>query len=148
MGSYLNPSSKNFFESINSKIYVDKSELIQHTNAAINTRQKFLCVSRPRRFGKSMGMDMLAAYYSFGRDSAHLFDDLKISKDPNYHTHLNQYNVIKINMQEFLSSTSSMDAMLKQLKKYITFDILDEYEDKVRFRDEDNFVQDKLFHVI
>ena len=54
MGSYLNPGSKGFQESLNSEIYVDKSGLIEKTNAVINTRQKFICVSRPRRFGKSI----------------------------------------------------------------------------------------------
>ena len=59
MGSYLNPGNKGFQESLNSKIYVDKTGLIEKTNAALNTRQKFMCVSRPRRFGKSMAADML-----------------------------------------------------------------------------------------
>ena len=62
MGSYLNPGNKGFRESLNSEIYVDKTGLIEKTNAVLNTRQKFLCVSRPRRFGKSMAADMLAAY--------------------------------------------------------------------------------------
>ena len=61
MGSYLNPTSKSFEMSLSSRIYVDKSELIQHTNAVLNTQQRFICVSRPRRFGKSMAADMLAA---------------------------------------------------------------------------------------
>ena len=60
MGSYLNPGNKGFRESLNSEIYVDKTELIEKTNAVLDTRQKFLCVSRPRRFGKSMVANMLA----------------------------------------------------------------------------------------
>lgn len=67
MGSYLNPGNKGFCESLNSAIYVDKSALIEKTNSVLDTRQKFMCVSRPRRFGKSMAVDMLAAYY--GRES-------------------------------------------------------------------------------
>ena len=54
MGSYLNPGSKGFQESLNSEIYMDKTGLIEKTNAVLNTRQKFLGVSRPRRFGKSI----------------------------------------------------------------------------------------------
>lgn len=80
MGSYLNPGSKGFQESLNSEIYVDKSGLIEKTNAVINTRQKFICVSRPRRFGKSMAADMLAAYYDRGEDTASLFDPLKSAR--------------------------------------------------------------------
>ena len=78
MGSYLNPGSKGFQESLNSEIYVDKTGLIEKTNAVLNTRQKFICVSRPRRFGKSMAADMLAAYYDRSENSASLFSSLKI----------------------------------------------------------------------
>ncbi|WP_394683278.1 AAA family ATPase [Schaedlerella sp.] len=63
MGGHLNPGSKGFRESINSVIYVDKTGLIEKTNAVLNTRKKLICASRPRRFGKSMAADMLAAYY-------------------------------------------------------------------------------------
>lgn len=112
MGSYLNPGTKGFRESLNSEIYVDKTGLIEKTNMVLDTRQKFLCVSRPRRFGKSMAADMLAAYYERGEDSAPLFDSLKISKSESYQQHRNQYDVIKVNMQEFLSMTQSMDEML------------------------------------
>ena len=66
MGIYLNPGNRSFQMSLNSRIYVDKSSLIAYTNAVIDTAQRFVCVSRPRRFGKSMAADMLVAYY--GRD--------------------------------------------------------------------------------
>ena len=80
MGSYLNPGNKGFQESLNSEIYVDKTGLIEKTNEVLDTRQKFLCVSRPRRFGKSMAADMLAAYYERGEDSAELIGTLKYIK--------------------------------------------------------------------
>ena len=84
MGSYLNPGNKGFQESLNSEIYVDKTGLIEKTNEVLDTRQKFLCVSRPRRFGKSMAADMLAAYYERGEDSAELFGTLKSDKVESY----------------------------------------------------------------
>ena len=140
MGSYLNPGNKGFQESLKSIIYVDKTGLIEKTNAALNTRQKFMCVSRPRRFGKSMAADMLAAYYARGEDSAELFESLKISKAESYEKHRNQYDVIKVNMQEFLSMTHSMDEMLSMLQKYLIFDLMDHFE-TVRFRDEHNLIQ-------
>ena len=62
MGIYLNPSSIGFKRSLNSEIYVDKTGLIEKTNALLDTEQKFMCVSRPRRFGKSMAVNMLSAY--------------------------------------------------------------------------------------
>ena len=141
MGSYLNPGTKGFQESLNSEIYVDKTLLLEQTNARINTKQKFLCVSRPRRFGKSMAMDMLSAYYNCGADTSALFENLKIASAESYKEHLNQYHVIKINMQLFLSRTNSVEEMLERLQRYISFDLFDQYEGKVRFRDEKDFIQ-------
>lgn len=102
MGIYLNPKNKSFQEAINSEIYVDKTELIACTNKCINTKEKFICVSRPRRFGKSMTLGMLAAYYSSNCDSTDLFKGLKIESDETFQKHLNHYDVIYLNMQQFL----------------------------------------------
>ncbi|MDR0928821.1 MAG: AAA family ATPase [Oscillospiraceae bacterium] len=123
MGSYLNPNSGQFRESIGSGIYVDKSGLLIKTNHIFGTRQKAICLSRPRRFGKSMAAEMLAAYYGRGEDTAALFDHLKISEDPSYREHLNQHDVIKINMQAFLSKSKDMDDMLSMLQKRIIADL-------------------------
>ena len=76
MGSYFNPGNEKFSRAINSAIYVDKTELIGYTNKVFNTMQQKICVSRPRRFGKSMAADMLTAYYSRGCDSHALFQGL------------------------------------------------------------------------
>ena len=80
MGIYLNPGNEGFKRALRSQIYVDKSELIQVTNTVLGTEQEYLCVSRPRRFGKSMAANMLCAYYGKGCDSSGLFDGLKIAK--------------------------------------------------------------------
>ena len=66
MGIYLNPDNNKFFQVINSSVYVDKSQLISFTNERINTEQRYICVSRPRRFGKSVNLAMLSVYYSKG----------------------------------------------------------------------------------
>ena len=140
MGSYLNPGNKGFRESLNSQIYVDKSRLIEQTNAVLDTREKYMCVSRPRRFGKSMAADMLTAYYEQNQDSEKLFKNLYIEKSPSFLTHLNKYNVLKINVQDFLSSSSNVDEMLSKFQKYIIFDLLDEFT-TIRYRDETDIVQ-------
>ena len=137
MGSYLNPGSKDFQESLNSKIYVDKTLLIERTNELVNTRQKYICLSRPRRFGKSMAADMLAAYYSCGEDTSAMFEDLKIAKAESFKEHLNRYDVIKLNMQEFLSTTNSVEEMLKSLQKRLLKDLKYVYPD---FVDEDSLI--------
>lgn len=123
MGTYLNPGNAVFQNSLNSKIYVDKSGLIEKTNEYLNTEQRYLCVSRPRRFGKSMAANMLAAYYDCSEDSSGLFDKLEISKSDSYQTHLNQYDVLKLNMQDFLSLTHSVDDMLNLMQNRIVTEL-------------------------
>lgn len=140
MGSYLNPGTGLFEMSLNSEIYVDKSRLIERTNRCIKTQQRFLCVSRPRRFGKSMALDMLAAYYGRSENTAAMFDKLAVGKAESYKKHLNQYDVIRINLQEFVNAAKGIDAMLKMLNDYLIFDLLETYHD-IRFRDENNLIQ-------
>lgn len=140
MGSYLNPGNFSFRGSLRSKIYVDKSKLIAKTNEVLCTEQKYICVSRPRRFGKSMAANMLAAYYDRSENTEDLFQNLAISREKSYEENLNQYDVIKINMQEFLSATSGIDEMLRMLNDYLIFDLKEQYS-QMRFRDEKNLVQ-------
>ena len=124
MGIYLNPENVDFQEVLNSKIYVDKSELIQYTNSVLRTTQKYICVSRPRRFGKSMAANMLTAYYSRGCNSRELFQGLKIATHPDFEKHLNQYNVIHLNMRDYLTESENM----KQLIQFVEDDLLDELQ--------------------
>ena len=106
MGNYLNPGNDMFYKMVHSEIYVDKTGLIGHCNRVINTMQRYICVSRPRRFGKSMAANMLSAYYSRECDSEKLFEGLEISKGSGFKKHLNQYDTIFLNMQEFCQSKS------------------------------------------
>ena len=155
MGIYLNPTNESFREAINSEIYVDKTGLIAFTNKKIKTSQKYICVSRPRRFGKSTNLAMLAAYYSKGCDSKEIFSKLAVSKSKNYSKYLNQYNVIYINMQDFLSRSRDIDNMLQRLEKRLFKDLqaansqveLD-IDDGLTFWMEDFFNVDKLPFVI
>ena len=126
MGIYLNPGNKGFWESIRSEIYVDKTGLITYTNKCLNTREKFICVSRPRRFGKSMALEMLAAYYSRGCDSAELFAGRKIERDDTFREHLNQYDVIFLNMQRFLSRSKDQ-GLTEYLAKTVVAELRDAY---------------------
>ena len=140
MGSYLNPGSFSFRGSLRSKIYVDKSELIAKINEVLYTEQKYICVSRPRRFGKSMAANMLAAYYDRSENTEELFQNLMISKDSSYRENLNQYDVIKINMQEFFSLSGTIEEMLQMLRDYLLSDFKEAYHE-VHFRDEKNLIQ-------
>ena len=119
MGIYLNPGNDLFNETIHSEIYVDKTMLIDFTNHVLETTQKEICVSRPRRFGKSITENMLVAYYSKGCDSKELFAKFKIAETPDFEKHLNQYNVIHVDIQKFLGRTESIQEMLKFLQKRV-----------------------------
>ena len=109
--------------------YIDKTELISYTNKKLNTEQGYICVSRPRRFGKSMAANMLTAYYSRGCDSRELFQGLKIATHPDFEKHLNQYNVIHLNMQNFLSKTQTIEQMIALVTKAVGRDLLRAYPD-------------------
>ncbi|MBQ5563248.1 MAG: AAA family ATPase [Clostridia bacterium] len=129
MGIFVNPGNASFAEALNSKIYVDKSGLISVINDRLKTKQKYICVSRPRRFGKSLNLEMLAAYYSKGCDSRRLFDNLVISKTESYAEYLNKYNVIYLNMQDFLSISKSMEEMIEILTESLMIDFEDCFPD-------------------
>ncbi len=122
MGIYLNPDNAAFKKAVESEIYVDKSLLIAFTNKVLNTLQGNVCVSRPRRFGKSMAANMLVAYYSRGCDSRELFQNLKIAQHPSFEKHLNKYNVIHLNIPTFLEDSEDASDLIH----YIKSDLLDE----------------------
>ncbi len=126
MGIFLNPGGGKLKISQNSEIYVDKSGMLSVLNKKLNTEQRFVCVSRPRRFGKSMIANLISAYYDYTVDDS-LFEGLKIASDGSYARHRGQYDVIKINMQEFLSNAEDMAELLQLLKKAICRELQKEY---------------------
>lgn len=121
MGFYLNPGNEGFRRAVRSRIYVDKTGLIEYTNQCLNTEQQFICVSRPRRFGKSMALNMLAAYYSRGCDSRELFLGRRIEECQSFEEHLNRYDVISLNMQQFL-----IGARNQEVTDYLEQEVLEE----------------------
>ncbi len=99
MGIYLNPGNELFSVLCNSELYVDKTELINYTNSRIGKDRPLICSSRPRRFGKTMAITMLAAYYSKGCHSEPLFTGFKVSENICFKQHLNKYNVVFLDIQ-------------------------------------------------
>ena len=153
MGNYLNPGSQAFQMILESEIFVDKSGLIAVTNRYARTMQRYMCVSRPRRFGKSTAADMLAAYYGRNEDTSVLFERLKIGQEQSYQKHLNKYDVIKINMQEFLSMSESVEDMLNILQMRLIKDLKSAYpevvsSDRLMFAMQDVFAETKCQFVI
>jgi len=127
VGIYLNPGNEKFAQCVNSEIYIDKTGLIRYCSRVMNSMQKYICMSRPRRFGKSVAADMLAAFYSRGCDSGELFAGFEIAKDPCFQKDLNKYHVLYLNMQEFLSRTGSVEHMLGMLERQVIRELAKEY---------------------
>ena len=127
MGTYVNPGNTAFREAVNSKIYIDKTDLITYTNSVLNTKQKNICVSRPRRFGKSMAADMLVAYYSQGCDSIELFAGTKIEDAQSFRLHLNRHNVIRLDIQRFLEKEQDLDTFIDEIEKRVIHDLNKEF---------------------
>lgn len=98
MGIYLNPGNEGFKRAIRSKVYIDKTGLLEYTNSVLDTEQSYICISRPRRFGKSIAAEMLVAYYDKSCDSGELFQERKIAQCDDFSEHLNQYDVIHVDM--------------------------------------------------
>lgn len=117
MGVFLNPDNSAFQVALNSEIYVDKTGLINYTNKVLNTLQGYICNSRPRRFGKSITANMLAAYYSKGCDSKAMFSSLEISKSNDFEKHLNKYDVIHIDVQWCLEPSGGPEKVISYISK-------------------------------
>ncbi len=103
--------------------------LISKVNAVYSTERKFIYVSCPRRFGKSMAANMLAAYYSCGCDSAELFAGLKIAKEKSFPMHLNQHYVIRIDVQRFIESERELDSFISDIGKSVVSELMKEFSD-------------------
>ena len=136
MGKYLNPGSNRFQEALNSEIYVDKTGAIGYLNTVVKTEQKYVCVSRPRRFGKSMAANMLAAYYGRG-DSRQLFEGRKIAGQGNWDRYLNRFDVIKVVMTDFIKGNKTPAETLPKLQKLVVRDLQKEYPEVDYFDPED-----------
>lgn len=122
MGRFVNPDSSAFQVALNSRIYVDKTGLIEYTNSVLDTTNAYICNSRPRRFGKSYAANMLAAYYSKGADAKQMFSGLRISQAPDFKKHLNKYDVIHIDIQWFLANCEDANTVVP----FIANSVLDE----------------------
>ena len=125
MGTYLNPGNSGFSEVLDSE-YIDKTGMIDLINQRINTLDKLICISRPRRFGKSIAAKMLCAYYDHTCDSHELFDEFAVAKTKKYEKYLNKYNVIYLDIAGFISDVKRRHGNLRKVTDEITTAIRNE----------------------
>ena len=129
MGRFVNPDNSAFQVALNSKIYVDKTGLLEYTNSVLGTSDAYICNSRPRRFGKSYAANMLTAYYSKGCDSEEMFSDLAISQSSDFKIHLNKYDVIHIDIQWFLANCNDVNDVIAFITDSVLTELKDIYPD-------------------
>ena len=127
MGIYVNPGNRLFSCDIDSDLYVDKSLMICELNNHINKTHRFLCMSRARRFGKTMMASLMTAYYSKGCDSRQLFEKLKLSKQEGWDKYLNKFNVIRIDLNGWYSKTKDKSQTIDRLQAGIVMELRKEF---------------------
>lgn len=125
MGKIINPGNSGFAEVLNSD-YIDKTGLIALINQRINTPKKLVCISRPRRFGKSYAARMLCAYYDCTCDSHDIFDRFKISKDKSYEGNINKYQVICLDLTQLMEENGDTP-IADYIKQKITEELKSTY---------------------
>ena len=140
MGIYLNPGNAGFKDILKAEIYVDKTGMLSELNKFIDTGNKYICVSRPRRFGKTIAGNMISAYYSKGCDSRELFSSMKISSLPGFEDKLNKYNVIKIDLNGEYQTVFDKNKLFISLTDDIKKEMSEEFPDIV-FEDDDSLAK-------
>lgn len=140
MGIYLNPGYENFRRTLAADIYVDKTMMIRELNRFIDKGNNYVCVSRPRRFGKTIASEMISAYYSKNQNSAQLFEGLKIHEDPCFFDKLNQYHVIKLDMNSEYMGNTDKNRIFKRLTEEIKKEFRAEFG-QVELEPEDSLAQ-------
>ncbi len=144
MGKYLNPGCVKFQRSLNSEIYIDKTEMIAYINSVVNTEQCYVCVSRPRRFGKTITANMLCAYYGKG-DSGTLFADRKLAGHENWDRYLNKFDVIRVVMTDFIKENNDVRKGLEKMTARLLADLAEQYPD-VKYDEDDLFYSMDRFY--
>lgn len=125
MGFYFDSDGMDFKDCVKRRIFIDKSMLIDETNQAIENGNKFICVTGPRRFGKTYNANMLLAYYTCGDDTKNLFSKLRIAKSPLFKQYINNFHVLFLNPMNFIDIVTKEKSLtywtkfyaLKEMKK-------------------------------
>lgn len=137
MGIYLNPRNENFKEFLNSEIFVDKTMIISVLNQMMKGAGKYICLSRPRRFGKTYAANIISSYYSKGCDSRELFERCKISKDESFESNLNKFNVIKLDINGEYRNALDRSKLIAWITNNIRNEFIEQFPN-IKFSERDS----------
>ena len=141
MGLYLNPNADAFQMGLNTEIYVDKSLILSELNKLVSSQGNFVCLSRPRRFGKSMAGNMISAYYSKGCDTRDVFSQMKLGQEPGFDKYLNKFNVIKLDLNGWYQNTKKKNthaSLIEQIDKIVAEEFKEQFQNIVFGEDENS----------
>ena len=134
MGVYFNPSNESFTSDKNSKIYVDKTGLLEYLNGILGTNSRCIALSHARRFGKSHAAGMIDAYYSLGCDSTKLFEDTKIAESSDFKKYMNKYNVIHLDISSVWDFHK--EDLIEAIHERVCEDFQKEYGETLNYKKE------------
>ena len=133
MGTYLNPGKAGYEDSVMSEIFIDKSDMINHLNSVVSTEQKYICISRPRRFGKTIATKMICAYYDRTADSREMFEKLNVAtkaeEGVQWDINLGRFDVIRIIMTDFVEDGFTVKDALDELTNEVVDELLEAFPD-------------------
>ena len=140
MGIYLNPRNDNFKEFLNSEIFVDKTMILSVLNGIMKGAGKYICISRPRRFGKTYAANIISSYYSKGCDSRSLFERCKISKDASFESNLNKFNVIKLDINSEYRNIFEKKILINKITRNIRDEFIEQFPE-IKFYDDNSLAE-------
>jgi len=140
MGIYLNPRNDNFKEFLNSEIFVDKTMILSVLNDIMKGAGKYICISRPRRFGKTYAANIISSYYSKGCDSRGLFERCKISKDASFESNLNNFNVIKLDINSEYRNIFEKKLLINKITRNIRDEFIEQFPE-IKFYDDNSLAE-------
>lgn len=131
MGFYLNSAAPGalYKSETENPYFVDKSQLLEELIPFVQQGNKHICITRPRRFGKTVMANMIGAFFGKGSDTQDIFDALQISSSPLYKDNLNHYNLIYIDFSKMPAECSSYTSYISRIEKRLKTDLLKDFPD-------------------
>ena len=129
MGTYLNsitPYTLYKSESL-SPYFVDKTLILRELFPYVSAGNRHICITRPRRFGKTIMANMISSFFQKASDSSDVFDSLTISQVDDYRRYKNQYNVIRIDFSKMPRNCDSYTQYIERIEALLIEDVKDAF---------------------